>query len=292
MQGRQTLAAVLLLAANAAARSDNSLSNMLGLGNMDLYLNLEQKQNDEPLPVANQIVPASNALESNELDDNKITFTRHNYRDYESESSSEEDRLGDCPECFTDMRHDGVPIRHEMGDPGHRHHHAYEKMARYDQAFNKHSENYDNYKGDADYNGKHKRYGESIMSEKDIRSEYGHGGKSSLGGRGGQPRHFSFDDFNRSPSRRHYETKGHSFKYETGDFDGDDEDEEDGFEVIPRKTEKKKKSKKSRKSRQEEDAIADIPDNKDEEEEGAYEEPTIDEPKKEKETVDTKEADA
>ncbi len=43
MQGRQTLAAVLLLAANAAARSDNSLSNMLGLGNMDLYLNLEQK---------------------------------------------------------------------------------------------------------------------------------------------------------------------------------------------------------------------------------------------------------
>ena len=129
------------------------------------------------------------------------------------------------------------------------------------------------------------------MSEDDIRSEYGHGGKSSFGGRGGQPRHFSFDDFKRSPSARHYETKGHSFKYKTEDFDDDDEDEEDDFDIIPRKTErKKKKSKKSRKSKQEQDAIADVPAQ--DIEEGDYEEPIIDNPKKVKETEGTKETDA
>ena len=136
------MATVLLLAANAAARSDNSLSNMLGLANIDLFLNLEQKQNDS-VPESTQ--NASNALLSNELEDNKITYTRHNYRDYDDSESSGDDE--DCPHCFTDMRSDGIPIRHEMGDPGHRHHHAYEKMQRYDDAFNTHSKNYyDNYR--------------------------------------------------------------------------------------------------------------------------------------------------
>lgn len=141
------------------------------------------------------------------------------------------------------------------------------------------------------YGLKHKGYGESIMSDDDIRSEYGHGGKSSFGGRGGQPRHFSFDDFRRSPGARHYETKGHSFKYDTEDFD-DIEDEEDDFEIIPRKTEKKKKkSKKSKKSKQEQDAIADV-SAQDEIEEGDYEEPIIDDPKKVKEPAGTEDLDA
>ena len=148
-----------------------------------------------------------------------------------------------------------------MGDPGHRHHHAYEKMQRYDDAFNTHSKNYyDNFRrrevggggNDWDekdgYNGgsKGKHYGESIISEDDIRSEYGHGGKSSFGGGGG--RHFSFDDFKKRPGSRHYETKGHSFKYSKEDLYEDDDEDEDDFEIVPReKSSKKKKSKKSSK---------------------------------------------
>ena len=212
------LASAMVFAANVAARSDNSLSNMLGLANIDLFLNLEQKQN-EPQPGATSLV--NNALEqSNDLEDNKISYTRHNYRDeYESESSDE------CPGCFTSMREDGVPIRHEMSEPGHKHHHAYEKMQRYDDAFNTHSKYYDNYQDEDDINGKHKHYGESIMQDGPIRSEYGHGGKSSFGGEG--RRHFSFDEMRKSPSARHYETKGHNFRYETEDFEADDEDEDE-----------------------------------------------------------------
>ena len=36
--------AALLLMASSQANSDNSLSRLLGLGNMDMFLNLEQKQ--------------------------------------------------------------------------------------------------------------------------------------------------------------------------------------------------------------------------------------------------------
>jgi len=63
------------------------------------------------------------------------------------------------------------------------------------------------------------------MQDGPIRSEYGHGGKSSFGGEG--RRHFSFDEMRKSPSARHYETKGHNFRYETEDFEADDEDEDE-----------------------------------------------------------------
>ena len=45
MKTRLPLATAMLLAVDVSARSDNSLSNLLGFGNIDsLFLNLEEKQ--------------------------------------------------------------------------------------------------------------------------------------------------------------------------------------------------------------------------------------------------------
>ena len=53
-----------LLVASVRASSDTTLSKLLGLGSMDMFMNLEQKQQDN-----------ENSLpDSNEMDDNKIHF--------------------------------------------------------------------------------------------------------------------------------------------------------------------------------------------------------------------------
>ena len=61
-----------------------------------------------------------NGVDTNEIDGNKISYTRHygggpgGYWDNEGETdSSDED---DCPTCFESI---GEGLIHEMGDPGH-----------------------------------------------------------------------------------------------------------------------------------------------------------------------------
>ena len=110
---------------------------------------------------------------------------------------SEEDSEDECPECFEEIGDFG--ISQEYGRKKSKH-------------FNRRDSDY--FEG-LDENMHHHRkdgVGETIMSDDPIRSEYGQGGRSSFGG---DQRGFSFDfkDFRRSPTSRHYETKGHSFKY-------------------------------------------------------------------------------
>ena len=91
--------------------------------------------------------------------------------------------------------------------------------------------------------------GETIMQDGPIYSEDGHGGRSRISEPGG--RHFSFstDDIYHSPTARHYETKGHRYRYETeADIDAEEEAEqaEDPFQIeepAAAAPEKKEKSK-------------------------------------------------
>ena len=77
--------------------------------------------------------------------------------------------------------------------------------------------------------------GETIMSDEPIRSQYGQGGRSSFGG----GLSFDFNDFRRSPTARHFETKGHRARHGYDEYDDFDEfdvgfDGEDLFENAPR----------------------------------------------------------
>ena len=178
-----------------------------------------------------------NAIETNnEIDENKIHYRRMGWGSlgWGDDSESDDDDIiesdDDCPECFEEISDYG--ITQEYGRP--RHHSNY----RYGGG------NYRDYFDGLQDNMHHHRkdgVGETIMSDEPIRSQYGQGGRSSFGG--GNSRGFSFDfnDFRRSPTARHFETKGHRSRHsgydEYDDFDEFDTgfDEDDLFENAPRK---------------------------------------------------------
>lgn len=167
--------------------------------------------------------PANNEIST---EPNKIHFTRHNWDESSDDSSEDDSEEDSCPECFEDM---GEGIIQEYG---HKHHkksgHNYSKYPNRDDIINsKH------------HKSKH-GYGETIMSDQPINSEYGHGGRTSLGGRDQQRRRtFSFntDDLRKSPTTRHYETKGHNSHHKhkssySYDDDDDEEQEQDDNEYF------------------------------------------------------------
>ena len=204
-----------MLVAGLNAKSDNSLSNLLGMGNFDMWLNLEQwdtpvngKAGEEK---SNGIAGEEN---SNDIMENKITYTRHSADDW-SDEDSYDDSEDDCPTCFEDI---GEGLVHEYGDPGHRHHSR------------GHADDIWGNRGNSKQFRKH-GMGESIMSDDPINTRDGHGGRSTIDGiedRGS--RNF---DFHRSPTTRHYETKGHHFSREY-------EDEVEKDEYLPKPQPKKK----------------------------------------------------
>ena len=108
--------AACLLVASCSAFTDNSLSRLLSHENFDLFLSLEQKQQ-----------------EANEMADNKINYRTYSSRrggwggfwDGDSDESSDdedsEEEYGDCPECFEEISHYGgirheFPSRHHFGN--------------------------------------------------------------------------------------------------------------------------------------------------------------------------------
>lgn len=74
---------MMLMAATVTARSDNSLSNFLGLGSMDSYfMNLEAKQ-------ANDM--QTNEVQANEMKANEVNNISYNFYDgYSGDSSDSE----------------------------------------------------------------------------------------------------------------------------------------------------------------------------------------------------------
>ena len=87
-----------------------------------------------------------------------------------------------------------------MGDKRHSH-------------YKKHADDIWGNRGNPHHQKKH-GVGESVMSPDHIRSETGHGGRSSFGPGGSRGRGFSFntDDMRLSPTARHFETKGHRMR--------------------------------------------------------------------------------
>ena len=154
-------------------------------------------------------------MDANEISEpNKIHYTRHSFSDYygdDSEDSS--DSEDDCPECFEEI---GDRIMQEWGKKTHKH--SSHGNSRY------YDDDYINSKGHKAKKG----YGETIMQDGSIRSEYGHGGRSSHG----TARHFSFntDDFRRGPNTRHYETKGHrNYDYDYDLYSDSESDDLDDY---------------------------------------------------------------
>ena len=133
----QPLAIALLMAVNASAKSDNSLSNLLGIGNLN-WMMLEQKQGTpgnqnvaDSLPqdlkremMLAQMNGFENEPAQNSIDENKISFTQHTFNQIGSSSSSSSESSEDSSD---DDYRLGVPIFPEMANPKNPHYNAYMK---------------------------------------------------------------------------------------------------------------------------------------------------------------------
>ena len=181
-----------LLVARISANSDNSLSKLLGAGSMDWFMNLEQQEKNDATASQSQLANAlaqDSQPAANEIEGNKIHYSRHSSWDEEDDSS--EESSDDCPECFTSM---GEGLVHEWGDRGHRSKRDYSRKVR-DNIENMHHHRKDG-------------VGESIMQDQPIRSGDAYRGHSSMDHYGTR-RSFNFDDMRKSSHSRHFETKGH-----------------------------------------------------------------------------------
>jgi len=113
--------ATSMLVAGLSAKSDNSLSHLLGSAYMNMYLNLEQQQ-DTPansLPNGNAQTTEGQSNEiSNDLLDNKIIFRQIvESDDWSDEDDYYDERVHeamhhhhdvDCPTCFVDQGDAGI----------------------------------------------------------------------------------------------------------------------------------------------------------------------------------------
>lgn len=135
----QPLAIALLMAVNASAKSDNSLSNLFNLGNLN-WMMLEQQQGTpdnqnvsdnltqdlKKEMVLAQSIGFEKEPAQNSIDENKISFTQHTFNQISSSSSS--DSSEDSSDDDFSL---GVPIFPEMANPNNPHYNAYMKYQEY-----------------------------------------------------------------------------------------------------------------------------------------------------------------
>jgi len=192
-----------MLVAGLSAKSDNSLSHLLGAGYMNMYLNLEQQNtptNDSPVENSQPTEEHSNEI-SNEILENKIIFRHID----DSDSFSDEDDYYDervhkamhdhevdCPTCFVDMDDDDEGILHEYGHH-HGHHGGYGHGRHGLHGHDRHT-----------LGARKEDVGEAIISDGPIHSGEGHHGFGHE-----TYRSIDFHDIFRRPSRHHYETRDH-----------------------------------------------------------------------------------